>query len=138
MNASSTSAKAAGSKSMSAMVLATSSRVIRNHSYRAADLGQSSRPSRMEPSGQMQSRMFAISSAQPQLPQVAGDLPSPSTGSIKLILQPKTLITGPSQQLWRIGLRRTVIFLPMHSILDYPVISFLGHPHTEISKLAEQ
>ena len=36
MNASSTSAKAAGSKSISAMVLATSSRVIRNHSFRVA------------------------------------------------------------------------------------------------------
>ena len=60
MNAASTSAKAAGSRSMSAMVLATSSRVMRNHSFRVADRGQPSRPSRMEPSGQMPSRILAI------------------------------------------------------------------------------
>ena len=60
INASSTSARAAGSRSMSAMMLATSSRVIRNHSFRVTDRGQSSRPSRIEPSEQMSSRMLAI------------------------------------------------------------------------------
>ena len=54
---------------MSAMVLATNSRVMRNHSFRVADRGQSSSPSRMEPSGQMPSRMFAISPSQQLLNQ---------------------------------------------------------------------
>ena len=43
---------------MSAMVLATSSRVIRNHSFRVAERGQSSRPSRMEPLGLTRSRVL--------------------------------------------------------------------------------
>ena len=64
MNASSTSARAAVSKSMSAMVLATNSRVIRNHSFRVADRDQSSKPSRMKPSGQMPLRVLAISTTQ--------------------------------------------------------------------------
>ena len=45
---------------MSAMVLATNSRVMRNHSFRVADLGQLSKPSRMETSGQMPSMMLAV------------------------------------------------------------------------------
>ena len=47
-------------KSISAIVLATSSRVIRNHSFRVADRGQQSKPSRIETSEQMPSRMLAI------------------------------------------------------------------------------
>ena len=58
-------------QSMPAMVLATSSRVMRNHSFRVADRGQSSRPSRTEPSRPRPSRIEAISSSQPHLPQAA-------------------------------------------------------------------
>ena len=49
---------------MSAMVLATSSRVMRNQSLRVAELGQSSTPSKIEPSEQLPSRMLAISPPQ--------------------------------------------------------------------------
>ena len=59
-SASSTSAKATGSRSMSAMVLVPSSRVIRNHSFRVADRSRQSRPSRIEPSEQMLSMMLII------------------------------------------------------------------------------
>ena len=69
INASSTSARAAGSRSMSAMVSWINWRVMANHYLRVIDEGHSTRPSRMEPSGQMPSRMFAISSAKHRLRQ---------------------------------------------------------------------
>ena len=52
---------------MSAMVRATSSRVMRDHSIRDAERGQSSRPSRMKPYGQMPSRIVSISTSQLKL-----------------------------------------------------------------------
>ena len=67
---------------MSAMVLATSSRVIRNHSFRVADRGQSSRPSRTDPSRPRPSRIEGISPSQEELgkarqpPAVAKPYPS--------------------------------------------------------------
>ena len=58
MNASSTSAKAAGSRSMSAMVCWINTRVMANHSFLVVDAGHSARPSRMEPLGQARSRIL--------------------------------------------------------------------------------
>ena len=61
INDSWTADKAAWSGSMSEMVCWTNSRVMRNHSFRVADLGQSSRPSRIDPPG-IPSRITAITS----------------------------------------------------------------------------
>ena len=61
MNASSTSAKAAGPRSISTMVYWISPRVMANHSFLVVDAGHSARPSRTEPSRPKPSRMFGIS-----------------------------------------------------------------------------
>mgnify|MGYP005703493139 CR=1 FL=1 len=73
---------------MSAMVRATSSRVLRNHSFRIADRGQPSRPSRMKPSGQMPSRMLVNSPSQLQFWKVSERVgsviaPSPLSGHLR-------------------------------------------------------